>query len=195
MAVFTDEFPPDAVVWNDHRFTCLEHARWAILFSWLKLRWEYRIRKEAYDRPEPRTYKPSKRRFYYEPPFWVPGLGAWVDIRAGRPHAKTLQESSFLAERSGHPVAIFRGPMYTPNEHMWPPSVPITMVYGQADIRPQDRFLVERWWHVKIDVMRSLSEVCTDRLLEAFNAGMVLKDSELKGERIGARLGTGNGAG
>ena len=172
MPALTDKFSEQHVWWRGRNFASKEDARWAAVWTHLRFRWEYQPRRELHSKPEPGIYKPKVWTVAYQPAFWVEQLKHFVDIRSGWPRPETLEQAMVLAERSGHPVAIFKGPLYVPTPERIPQAVPVTVVHGEGDVRKRDRFLVDDGWRIHIGIARSIEEITTERLMEAFSAGI-----------------------
>ena len=172
MPVLTDEFCNEHIWWRGQNFSSKEHARWAAVWNKLNFKWSYQPRREQHSKPKPGIYKPTVWSVVYQPAFWIANLKHYVDIRDGLPRPETLEQAMVLAERTGHPVALFRGPLYVPTPNMIPQAVPATVVHGEGDVRKQDRFLVDDGWKLRIGVARSIEEITTERLMDAFSAGI-----------------------
>lgn len=172
MAVLTDEFSDKHTWWRGCNFSSKEHARWAAVWSALGFRWDYQPRRELHSKPKPGIYKPQVWTVSYQPAFWVQQLGHYIDIRSGWPRPDTLEQAMVLAERSGSPVAIFKGPLYVPTPNKIPQAVPAVVIHGEGDVLKRDRFLTDDGWKLRIGIARSIEEITTERLMDAFSAGI-----------------------
>jgi len=87
---------------NGNWFRSRLEARYAVLFTSLRIRFEYEM--EAYRLGNLGGYLPD---------FWLPDVGCWVEIKPGRPNQRDAAVVHELARRSGRWVWLFMGtPQY-----------------------------------------------------------------------------------
>ncbi len=85
-------------VYKGYRFRSRLEARWAVFFDALGVRWEYE--KEGYD------LGPAG---WYLPDFWLPDLGAFVEVKGAEPTSEETKLCDILRQQTGAPVIIVHG--------------------------------------------------------------------------------------
>ena len=180
----TDEYQTDPVIWNGSEYLCLEHARWAALWTSLGFEWKYRPRQIRYYKPSPGQYKPAPTEILYGPPFYVHDLEVYMDVRNGWPRPETLEKVGRLAHLSGVHVLLLRGPLFVPSRQEYPFSVPGKIIRGRSEVTLNDVFVMDddRRIYLGYDDVPDL--MLTSRLMEGFKSGMgVERDKCVSSER------------
>ena len=178
----TDEYQTDPVQSKGFTFQCLEHARWAALWDNLYLEWGYRTKQISFEKASIGVYKPHPSVTTYRAPFFVQGLGAYVDVREGWPRPETLERAGWLAHLTGYEVVIFRGPMFVPHGREYPFSVPAKIIRGRNQITQDDVFLTDEGRDIQMKFGKMPMGVATGRLVRAFESSLEVQVQSLAAE-------------
>ncbi len=189
----TDEYQTDPIESKGFTFQCLEHARWASLWDNLSLGWGYQTKEISFEKASIGIYKPHPTVITYIAPFFVHGLGAYVDVREGWPRPETLEKAGWLAHLTGYEVVIFRGPMFVPHFREYPFSVPARIVRGRNQITQDDMFLADDGSSLQMKFGKMPHGVTTKRLLVAFESSMEIEVQKLQKPRSKAIFCTMSG--
>jgi len=176
----TDEYQTDPITWNGSEYLCLEHARWAALWTSLGFEWKYRPREIRFYKPSPGQYKPLPTEVLYAPPFFVKDLEMYMDVRNGWPRHETLEKVGRLAHLSGVHVMLFRGPLFVPSRDEYPWSVPGKIVRGRSEITLKDVFLMDDDRRIYLGHDENPDLMLTLRLVDAFKAAVKVKSKSVK---------------
>lgn len=84
--------------YKGYRFRSRLEARWAVFFDALGLQWEY----------EPQGFDLGFGELYL-PDFWLPDLGAWIEIKGKQPTKFEIRKVEKLAFGTGNTVVLAVG--------------------------------------------------------------------------------------
>jgi hypothetical protein len=89
------DFKSRPTVYRGIQMRSRAEARWAVVFDFLGLEWEY----------EPEYYDIGSVN--YLPDFWILGLECWVEVKGAHPTEMEQAKARGLARLNRHPVYIF----------------------------------------------------------------------------------------
>lgn len=92
-----DSLKPLETRYRGYRFRSRTEARWAVFFH--HLGWAFEYEPEGFD----------LNGTWYLPDFWLPGLGAWLEVKGVAPTVDELGLATELATRSGKEVLVAVG--------------------------------------------------------------------------------------
>ncbi len=104
------DIKPIETVYNGYRFRSRLEARWAVFFDALGVKYEYEA--EGYDLGEAGWYLPD---------FWLPEVGAWVEIKGDLSSEDEKKKCHLLASGTKKPVLLISGqPAHKPHFEEFP---------------------------------------------------------------------------
>lgn len=110
---------PIETIYKGYRFRSRLEARWAVFFDALGIEWQYEVEGfdlSGYDEVDAYGYKVVDYKLeggtWYLPDFYLPGQGAWVEIKPTVDYGDAIAKPEIFARAQEKDVFVFMGEPY-----------------------------------------------------------------------------------